>query len=141
MIRKNQMPSFFDEFFGENFLKNAVEPVKHFNVPAINIKESESDFQIEIAAPGMEKSDFKVSLEQNILTISTEKKEEKTEEAPNYTRKEFGYMSFKRSFTLPEDKVDTDAIEAKYDAGVLKLHIPKKILKVEEPKVKSIVID
>lgn len=77
LIRKNQMPSFFDEIFGKNFSKYAAEPVEHFNEPAINIKESESDFQIEIAAPGMEKSDFMVSLEQNILTISTEKKKKK----------------------------------------------------------------
>lgn len=143
VIKRNPMPTFFDEFFGDNLLRNKFFPVNHeFKTtgPAINVRETETDFLIELAAPGMEKSDFSVTVENNILNISTEKKEEKTEEGEKFTRKEFGYLYFKRSFSLPEDKVDAETVEAKYEAGVLKVRVPKKVEKIEEPKVKTIEI-
>ena len=144
MIKRNPMPTFFDEFFGDAAMRNRLFPVAQENklqTPAINVKESEKGFLIEVAAPGMEKSDFKVELENNILTISTEKKEEKLETGEKFTRREFGFYSFKRSFGLPEDKVEAEKIEAKYESGILRLFIPKKAAKVEVPKQKTIVIE
>jgi HSP20 family protein len=143
LIKKTALPTFFDEFFADNMLRNRVFPISNesnFQVPALNIKETEKDYQIELAAPGMEKSDFKISIENKHLTIATEKKEEKSENTENYTRREFGYFSFKRSFELPQDKVEAESIEAKYEAGVLRLSIPKKVKSEETPKLRTIEI-
>jgi HSP20 family protein len=108
--------------------------------PAINIKESDTVYQIELAAPGMEKSDFKISIDQDLLSITTEKPEEKTENAEKYNRKEFGYLLFKRSFILAELKIETEKIEAKYEAGVLIITVPKKV-EQENKTVKAIVVE
>jgi len=96
-------------------------------LPAVNIKENEDSFTVEVAAPGMQKEDFKVELDNNLLTISSEKQDEKVEkEGEKYTKREFSYQSFQRSFTLPQGLVKEDKIEAKYKEGVLHLMIPKK---------------
>lgn len=133
---------FFDDFLGDVFntgkMLNPTELT--MTAPAINIKETDTDYQIELAAPGMEKSDFKISIDQNLLSIFTEKREEKTENAEKFSRKEFGYMLFKRNFTLPEGKIEKDQIQAKYEAGILKVSLPKKQLQ-ENKMVKAIVIE
>ncbi len=98
---------------------------KRFSDPAANIIENNDSFGLDIAAPGMKKDDFKINLENNILTISTELEDEKREEGKNYTRKEFYYGSFSRSFTLPKT-VDLDKITAEYENGILKVVLPKK---------------
>jgi HSP20 family protein len=90
-----------------------------------NIKEKEKSYEIEVVAPGFEKADFKINVDQDVLTISAEKKEEAKEENVKQIRKEFSYRSFKRSFTI-DDKVDATGIEAKYVNGVLTLNLPKK---------------
>jgi len=96
-------------------------------LPAVNIKENEDSFTVEVAAPGMQKDDFNVEIDNNLLTISSEKKDEKVEkEGERYTKREFSYQSFQRSFTLPQGLVNEDKIEAKYKDGVLHLVIPKK---------------
>jgi len=96
-------------------------------LPAVNIKENEDSFTVEVAAPGMQKDDFKVEIDNNLLTISSEKKDEKVEkEGERYTKREFSYQSFQRSFTLPQGMVHEDKIEAKYKDGVLHLLIPKR---------------
>lgn len=102
-------------------------------VPSVNITEDEKEYKVELAAPGLEKKDFKISVENNMLIISSEKEEEKKEEKKNYTRKEFSYSSFSRSFQLPED-VLADKIDAKYENGVLKLSVPKKEVTVAKAK-------
>lgn len=94
-------------------------------VPSVNITETEKAYNVELAAPGLEKKDFKIELENKLLIISSEKEEETNETGKDYKRKEFSYSSFSRSFQLPED-VLTDKIEAKYEDGILKLDIPKK---------------
>lgn len=94
--------------------------------PAINILETEKEFKMELAAPGLEKSDFKLQVENNFLTISVEKKDEKNVEQENYRRREFSYQSFKRSFELPQN-VASDSISAKYDNGILNIFIPKRV--------------
>ena len=102
-------------------------------MPAVNIHESENEFAVELAAPGMKKSDFKIEVENGVLTVSAEKESEMNEEKNNYTRKEFSYSSFKRSFTMP-DSVNTEQISATYQDGVLTLGLPKK----EESKAKPV---
>lgn len=101
----------------------------------VNIKETDKNYSIEIVAPGFEKTDFKVSLEQQLLTISAEKKNEVKEENEKQIRKEYSYRSFKRSFTLDE-KTDGSKIDAKYVNGVLTLNLPKK--EEVKPVVKEI---
>jgi HSP20 family protein len=102
-------------------------------LPAVNIKESETGFELELAIPGKRKEDFNVEIDHDILTISLEEKskEEKTEE--NYTRREFSYDAFKRSFTLPET-VDSDKIKASYKDGILSFSLPKKEEALPKPK-------
>jgi HSP20 family protein len=98
---------------------------KRFSDPAANIIENNDAFQLEIAAPGMTKEDFKIDLENNILNISAEVEDAKREEGKNYSRKEFYYGSFSRAFTLPKT-IDTDKITADYENGILKIALPKK---------------
>lgn len=96
-------------------------------VPAVNIKETGSAFEVEMAAPGMTKKDFLIELDSNILTITSEKNlEQEQKDGEKYSRKEFSYQSFQRTFTLPKEVVDDDKIEARYENGVLYLVIPKK---------------
>ncbi len=102
-------------------------------IPSVNIKENGVDFKIELAAPGLEKNDFKIEVEGGLLVISAEKQEEKTDEKENYRRKEFSYNFFKRSFDLPENSVP-EKIEAKYENGILKLILPKKEVAPATPK-------
>lgn len=101
------------------------------SLPKVNIKETAEAYFVEVAIPGLKKSDFQVDLDNQILTISSEVEEKNDETQENYTRREFGYSSFKRSFTLPES-VDDGKIKAKYNEGILSIHLPKK----EEAKQK-----
>jgi HSP20 family protein len=94
-------------------------------MPAVNIVENKEDYMVSLAVPGMKKDDFNIDVEGNMLTISSEKEESKEEKEDKYTRKEYNYSSFSRSFTLP-DEVNKEKIEAKYEDGVLKLMLPKK---------------
>lgn len=121
------LPSGFDDFFkpwNEWFSNNELWN-KAMKVPAVNITESENDYKVSLAAPGLKKSDFKINLEGNMLTISSEKEESRDEKDARYTRKEYSYSSFRRSFTMPEE-VSPDKIEATYVDGVLRLTLPKK---------------
>jgi HSP20 family protein len=106
-------------------------------IPAINIKETADNYEVEVAAPGMTKKDFKVQLEGNTLTISSEKTNEKEERNDvRYNSREFSYQSFSRTFNLQYDVVDTEKIEAKYEDGVLHLLIPKKEhVKQKQPRL------
>ena len=94
-------------------------------VPAVNVKETDNEFELEVAAPGMKKDDFDINLENDLLTVSSERKEEKEEENADFTRREFSYQSFQRTFTLPENMVDSDKIDAKYHDGILRVRLPK----------------
>jgi HSP20 family protein len=110
--------NFFDPDFIDHFSRKGMDPLA-------NILEHPDSFELELAAPGLKKDDFKIHLENNILTISSEVKDEKEEEEKNYTRKEFHYNSFSRSFTLPRI-VELDKIKADYENGVLKVMLPKR---------------
>jgi HSP20 family protein len=122
----NLIPFGMDNFFTNDFFDNQwlEKKLKH-TIPAVNIKENKNEFNIEFASPGFTKKDFKIDLDQDVLTISAEKEKEKTEESDAFTRKEFSYNSFSRSFTLPKT-VNAEKIDAKYNDGILKLSIPKK---------------
>lgn len=94
------------------------------NMPSVNIIDNEKDFVLEVAAPGIEKNDFNIKVENNVLTISYEVKEEKEEKTENYTRREFSQGSFSRSFTLPK-YIKVEDIKADYNQGILKVTLPK----------------
>ncbi|WP_237587125.1 Hsp20/alpha crystallin family protein [Pontibacter russatus] len=103
-------------------------------VPSVNIRDKEKEYLIEVAAPGMKKEDFNIDMEEGMLTISSQKEEDKTEERENYKRREYNYSSFSRSFNLPEN-VKSEEIKAHYEDGILSLTIPKK-QEQEKPKQK-----
>lgn len=130
--RRTAFPGMVDEFFGKDFLSNFLDTQTGISMPSVNIIEGKDDFKIEVAAPGLEKKDFKINLENNVLTISSEKemKEEKADD--KYMRREFSYSSFQRSFALP-NTVDAEKINANYKDGVLNLVIPKKEEAKEKP--------
>jgi HSP20 family protein len=113
-------PNFFNDVF-DNLLKE--EKVSW--MPAVNIMERENDFKIDLAVPGLDKKDFNIELENDMLVVSGERKEEKIEEKDKVTKREFHYGSFKRSFTLPEI-ADVEKINASYNNGVLSVSIAKK---------------
>ena len=102
-------------------------------IPDVNVTENDKDFRIEIAAPGLERKDFKVEVDHDILTVSAEKEDEKREERKNYKRREFSYSSFSRSLALPENS-KPDKIDAKYENGILRLTLPKKEISISTPK-------
>ncbi|HVW96756.1 MAG TPA: Hsp20/alpha crystallin family protein [Mucilaginibacter sp.] len=118
----------FDSILNDSFLSDKLSS----RVPAVNIAETENNFQIDLAAPGLKKEDFKINLDKNVLTVSADKKTENVEEGKKFSKREYSYHSFTRSFTLPE-VADDSKIEAEYVDGVLKLSIAKK----EEAKIQS----
>jgi HSP20 family protein len=125
----NSFPNIFDDFFTKDLFdwNNSNFSTTGTTLPAVNVKETPDSFIVEMAAPGMRKEDFRVELNNNVLTISSEHKQEHEEKENNqYTRKEFSYQSFQRSFQLSREAVDADNIQAKYENGVLQLAIPKK---------------
>jgi HSP20 family protein len=130
-----ELPSLFDDFLSKDLFNwNNKNILMENSIPAVNIKETADSFDLEVAAPGLDKKDFKINLENNILTISAEKENQSEEKGKdgNYTRKEFSYTRFTRSFNLPDQMVHGDKIEAKYNDGILHILVPKK----EEAKVK-----
>ena len=130
------IPSLLDDFFNRDWLDSSLANWRESgaSLPAVNVMETDDDFQIEVAAPGMKRNDFKVELDNNVLTISSqrENKSEEKDTNGNYTRREFSYQSFQRSFALPENKVLGDKISARYVDGILHVTVPKS----ENAKVK-----
>ena len=124
----NYFPSILDEFFNNN---SARSNNVRFATPKVNVSENEKSWNIELAAPGLEKEDFKIAVNDDVLSISNEKKDEKKEEGKNYMRREFNYCSFSRSFMLPE-LADIEKIDAAYRNGVLEVSIPKKEAEVKQ---------
>ena len=118
----------FDSILNDTFLSDKLAS----RVPAVNISETETQFHIELAAPGLKKEDFKISLDKNVLSVSADKKTENVEEGKKFSKREYSYNSFTRSFTLPE-AADQSKIEAEYTDGVLKLYVTKK----EEAKIQT----
>lgn len=119
-------------FFGKDLFNEYNTPAFAGTVPAVNVVENEEGFRIEVAAPGLQKSDFKLNLEKNQLTISAEKEQKEENKNEKYTRKEFKYTSFQRTFTLP-NTIDGDRIEANYADGILSIALPKREEAKEKP--------
>lgn len=130
--RKHPVSPRFVDVFDSIFNEHHVNATTALRTPAVNIAESENGFDIELAAPGLKKEDFKINLDKNLLTVSAEVKKEETAEAKKYNKKEFSFSSFSRTFTLPET-VDYTKIEASYTDGILKLTVAKK----EEAKIQA----
>ncbi|WP_228421266.1 Hsp20/alpha crystallin family protein [Chryseobacterium indoltheticum] len=118
----------FDDFFNRELFNwgNNNFSASRTTLPSVNIKELEKAFEVEVAAPGMKKEDFSITLDGNMLTISSSKEDQQEEKDGKYTRREFSYQSFQRSFELSKDVVDDENIQARYENGVLRLTIPKK---------------
>lgn len=124
-------PSIVDEFFGRDFMPDLFEFQTGVNMPSVNIIEGKDDYRIEVAAPGLEKKDFKINLDNNVLTITSEREDKSEVEKERYMRREFSYSSFTRSFSLPQS-VDMANITANHKDGVLTIIVPKR----EDAKVK-----
>ncbi len=132
---QNQIPQVFNRFFDTEFDSWLNKNYSNTNttLPAVNIKETDDAYLLDFAAPGYKKDDFVIELNNDVLTVSSEKKVENVEEEDNFTKKEFSYESFTRSFNLPE-LVEVDKIKATYKNGILEIKIPKK----EEAKPKPV---
>jgi len=123
------MPSLFNDVFGKDLMdwNNWNSAEGNTTLPAVNINETDNEYNIEMAAPGLKKENFKINYDNGRLMISSEKKDHKEEkDQAKITRREFCYQSFKRSFTIPEEEVKIDKISAKYENGILKICLPKR---------------
>jgi len=134
LLKRNSLPSLLmdwpmsNSLFGPDILDTNFE-FPSFNrlgatVPSVNVSETLKEYKLEVAAPGLERKDFKIEVENHCLCISGEKEEEKKKKEDDYTRREYSFNSFSRSFSLPEN-VKEDGIDAKYENGVLKVVVPK----------------
>lgn len=137
LIKRSEWPSLVNGSWLSDFFDNDrffdAEGLRKQSIPSVNVKESGKDFEIEVAAPGLTKKDFNITIENGVLTISSEKKEEKEEKEKDFTRREFSYSSFSRAFTLP-DNVNEDDVKASYEDGILRLNISKKNITVAKAK-------
>ena len=127
-VNVNTFERALDEFFKPNFSSPAFSGQK----PMVNVVESDDNFKLEVAAPGLNKEDFKISIEKDQLIVSASREDKKEETTEKYARREFNFTSFKRSFYLPET-INGEAIAANYENGILTLTLPKK----EEAKEKG----
>ena len=122
---RSLLPRYMDDFFNDEFFPVFLRNNTGITVPAVNILETRDDYRIEVAAPGLDKNDFTIEVDENSLIISSVKESRKEDENETYTRKEFSYSSFRRSFTLPEG-VNKDKIKASHKDGVLTINIPRE---------------
>ncbi len=136
------MPSFsnlVENFFGKDFDGLFDNAFKGAKLPAVNISQTNSDYNVEVAAPGMKKEDFNVEIDGDLLTISSTSENEHEKKTKKYTRREYSFSSFSRSFVLPKG-VKEDKIEAAYKNGVLKINIPKDESSTKALKAKKVLV-
>lgn len=135
-FNKNRFP--FNNGLGDLFDRDSLFDNDFFNLekslPAMNVKEHDNDFEIELASPGFEKKDFEITMNDDILEVSAEKSEEEEEKEDDYTRQEFNYRSFRRSLQLPKTVDDSKEVKATYKNGILKLQLMKKEAAKEKSK-------
>lgn len=137
LIKNPQFPSlksWMDDFWNTDKLFSDRFTTREL-FPAVNVKDRENTYEIELTAPGLKKEDFKIHVENGVLTISSETKKEEEEKNEKFTRKEFSYSAFSRSFSVPENVADED-VKAHYENGLLRLTLKKKAL--ETPRKKQI---
>ena len=132
LVKFSQRPmsSFLDDFFSPQWPNRSQDFTT--SIPAVNVQDREKDFLLSFAVPGKSKSDFEIEVDKEVLSVSALAKETNTENDDLFTRKEFNYQSFKRSFTLPES-VDTAKIIAQYKEGILSIHLPKRKEALPQP--------
>ena len=139
--RHRTMPAhFISDFFNDNFWPSLLEGDRNYennSTPAVNVEETDKAYVISVAAPGLNKEDFHVTLENNTLSIASSNKENKEKKENNFLRREFSYQSFSRSFTLP-DNTEAKKIKASHKNGVLSISITKEEIKIEKAKEISI---
>ncbi len=136
LVKRNNSSNFFPSIMEELFRPDWMGGMQNLNtqsVPPVNIRETDTSFEVELSAPGKNKDDFNIEIENELLTISSEFKSENTIEDGQYTRREFSYSAFRRSFTLPETVKDDD-IKASYENGILKINLPKREEALPKPK-------
>ncbi len=129
-MNRNYVPAYLDDIFNDQSLAGFFG-TKSISTPAVNVVEDNSEFRLEVAAPGLTKKDFKIDLVDDILTISSEKSVEKDESENKFMQREFSYNSFKRSFQLP-DSVEQDEISASHAEGIITVHLPKKEAEIKK---------
>lgn len=142
LVRQNatmfpSLPSLLEDFFNHDWADSRLAASDYSaTLPAVNVSETNEDYVIEVAAPGMTRNEFKVELGNNVLTVSAQREErqEAQDESRNYMRREFNYQSFQRSFTLPENKVEGEKVTARYSDGILHITVPKR----DEAKIKPV---
>lgn len=121
ITRRNFRP-FFPSLFDDDFFTTT--PTRANSLPAVNIREDDKNYYLELAVPGMDKKDLKIDIDEDVLTVSSESRNESEDKSEGYTRKEFSYSSFVRSFYIPEN-VNKDSIQANYREGILTVSFPK----------------
>jgi HSP20 family protein len=129
ITRRNFRP-FFPSLFDDDFY--TINTSRPNSLPAVNIREDDKSYFLELAVPGMEKKDLRIDIDEDVLTISSETKNEAEDKRDGYTRKEFSFSSFVRSFYIPEN-VDRDSIQAGYNEGILTVSFPKQ--EIEKKKL------
>ena len=142
LVRQNatlfpSLPSLFEDFVTRDWVDSTLANRMYVaTLPAVNVQETNDNFIIDVAAPGMKKDEFKVELDNNMLTISSQRQQSRDEkdETGDYTKREFNYQSFQRSFALPEKKVEGEKIAARYVDGILHITVPKR----DEAKIKPV---
>ena len=137
--RTNSLTGLLDDVFGSDF-PDVFGDRRGYDMPAVNVTENENNYTIELAAPGLNKEDFEVSVDDGVLTVSSEKERSNEDGKGDYKRREFSYTSFKRSFNLPRN-LDAENIKAKHENGVLYIELPKKEVEEEKDKGKKIEIE
>jgi HSP20 family protein len=133
IVKRNNLvfPALMNEIFKPDWF-GGVETL-HTNMPPVNIKENETNFELELSVPGRNKEDFKIEVDKDVLTVSTDLKSEEVKKEERYTRREFAFKSFKRVFTLP-NTIDAENIKANYENGILSFELPKKEEALPKPK-------
>jgi len=130
-INRDYVPAYWDDFFNDSFFNQVKSTSGKGTAPAVNVSEDDKGYTIEVAAPGIEKKDFNLEVDNDVLTISSEKKENNKEQKQTFLRREFNFQAFKRSFQLPET-IDQEQIKATHEAGILTLTLPKKEEEVQK---------
>jgi HSP20 family protein len=129
---RTNLPSLVEEYFNGDFFPRLFDVENYNSIPAVNIVESKDEYRIDVAAPGLDKEDFKIQIDKNVLTVSSEKEEKHEDKDKRIMRKEFNYFSFKRCFSLPET-VNSEKIKASHKDGILEIVIPKREEAKEKP--------
>jgi HSP20 family protein len=124
-INRSYVPAYWDDFFNDKFFNGFTPATRNNTAPAVNVTEEDQLYRIEVAAPGVAREDFRIDLENDLLTVSVEHQENREETERRYLRKEFNFSAFKRSFQLP-DTINPEGIRANHESGILTIELPKR---------------